>query len=319
MNTVKLKLKNTFVAFEGKLLSVRDQLAGILSSLKSQIFVSSDGDQLDDSSLTPSDYDSVKLSCWQLYTSNYDGSTCIYRKALSKCDKCHSSDFSLLQFTKTIFGCIINLLCYPFIPCAIAFLPASFHFAGYSNVNSLYPCYGKTCCFCITNQEKGCFRFLCSPFCCLLLISLLLAVIFFVLWNETQSSLLMIDILLFFENLNQPTSVLLFILSFTIVSFPIMWGYVFFNLAAGYLYGFWMGLMVVIFSVTIGLTTAHLVCKKYFTNCVMTLLRRRSNFDQIEAILQVIDGSSGLKVITLTRLTPIPFGFQNGLFAVSIA
>uniref|UniRef100_H2YGD3 VTT domain-containing protein n=1 Tax=Ciona savignyi TaxID=51511 RepID=H2YGD3_CIOSA len=34
-------------------------------------------------------------------------------------------------------------------------------------------------------------------------------------------------------------------------------------------------------------------------------------------MLQVISGPSGFKVIALTRLTPIPFGFQNGIFSVS--
>ena len=321
MNSVKLKVKNAFLALEEKILLAKSQLSAL--TLKSYFFPSYESDPQSlvdevDSTAIFLDGDLTQHSCFSLYMSKYNGSTCLCQQTQKMWSNCSSCCYSVVDFTKTVLGCLINLLCYPFIPCAIAFLPASFQFAGYTNINSLYPCYGKTCCFCIANQERGCFKFLCSPVCYFIILSLLFAAGCLFLWNETQSSLVVINILLYFENLNQAASILLFVISFTLVSFPLMWGYIFFNLAAGYLYGFGMGLIVVIFSVTIGLTVSHIVCKKYFSACVMNVLKRRSNFDQVEAILQVIDGSSGLKVITLTRLTPIPFGFQNGLFAVSI-
>jgi len=37
----------------------------------------------------------------------------------------------------------------------------------------------------------------------------------------------------------------------------------------------------------------------------------------LKTTVKIIDGSQGLKVIALTRLTPVPFGLQNGLFAIS--
>ena len=321
MNSLKLKIKNAFFAFEEKVLLVKEHVLTILT-FRSRLFSLFESNQQiqeveDESKTQLLENAETKQSCCNLYLSNYNGASCLCYQATKTCSSCTSMCKSVVDFAKYILGCFINLLCYPFIPCAIAFLPASFQFAGYSNINSLYPCYGKTCCFCIANQEKGCFKIFCSPVSYLIILSLLVAAGCFFLWNETQSSLIVIDLLLYFEDLNEAASVFFFVVSFTVVSFPIMWGYVFFNLAAGYLFGFKMGLAVVMFSVTIGLTVAHVVCKKYFSTCVMNLLRRRSNFDQIEAILQVIDGSSGLKVIALTRLTPIPFGFQNGLFAVS--
>ena len=324
MKFVRLKVKNAVVTLERKLLSFRDQVSEIYFALKSRVNTQTENNQKysdanDKTSLILDKSSGSKLSCCSLYTANYDGTTCIQQQfAQSTSCTCSSSATSVVDFVKAFFGCLINFFCYPFIPCAIAFLPASFQFAGYTNENSLYPCYSKSCCFCIKSDYGGCLKLFCSPACCLIFMSLFLAAGCFFLWSQSQSSLLVINLLLYFEALSQPASVFLFVVSFTIVSFPVMWGYVLFNLAAGYLYGFWMGLSVVIFSVTIGLSISHVICKKYFATCVMNLLRKRSNFDQIEAILQVIDGTSGLKVVALTRLTPIPFGFQNGLFAVSV-
>ena len=36
-----------------------------------------------------------------------------------------------------------------------------------------------------------------------------------------------------------------------------------------------------------------------------------------QAIIQVVEGEHTFRVIAVTRLTPIPFGIQNGIFAVS--
>ena len=33
--------------------------------------------------------------------------------------------------------------------------------------------------------------------------------------------------------------------------------------------------------------------------------------------MEVVSGAAGYKIVFLTRLTPIPFGVQNAIFAVS--
>nr|CAB3267111.1 transmembrane protein 64 [Phallusia mammillata] len=249
------------------------------------------------------------------YAAEYNGSTCVTQLCQRQVQTCRSCTCSTMDCTKSTIGCIINILCYPFIPCAVAFLPATCQNSTYASSNTLHCCYGGTAC---QSATSGGFCACCrTQQCCLIWISILITVVCLILWSFTQDSELLIQILLFLNDLGQATLLCFFVLFFTIVSFPMAWGYLPLNLAAGYLYGFLPAVPVVIISVTIGISTSHVICKKYFSSWVLGTLQQRSNFDQIEAILKVIDGSSGFKVIALTRLTPIPFGFQNGLFAVS--
>ena len=122
------------------------------------------------------------------------------------------------------------------------------------------------------------------------------------------------DLLEWLQNLPAWAGVLLFIVMFTIVSFPMTWGYIVLNFAAGYLYGFVLGLIVVALSATFGVSTAFIVCRRYFRDYVHSKLES----DGLKAIIRVVEGRRGFKVIFLSRLTPIPFGLQNGLFSVSI-
>ena len=121
------------------------------------------------------------------------------------------------------------------------------------------------------------------------------------------------DLLEWLQNLPPWAGVLLFIVMFTIVSFPMTWGYIVLNFAAGYLYGFWLGLIVVAVSAAFGISTAFVVCRRYFRDFV----RSKLESDSLKAIIRVVEGRRGFKVISLSRLTPIPFGLQNGLFSVS--
>lgn len=100
---------------------------------------------------------------------------------------------------------------------------------------------------------------------------------------------------------------------FTVVSFPMTWGYILFNIAAGYLYGFRLGLITVMVCALSGLSIAHFVIKKLLRKFV---IRKLTN-DTVKAIIRVIDSGHGFRVVILSRLTPIPFGLQNGLFAIS--
>lgn len=121
-------------------------------------------------------------------------------------------------------------------------------------------------------------------------------------------------LLLWVESLDSLLGVLLFVVGFIVVSFPCGWGYIVLNVAAGYLYGFVLGMGLMVVGVLIGTFIAHVVCKRLLTAWVAA---RIQSSDKLSAVIRVVEGGSGLKVVALARLTPIPFGLQNAVFSVS--
>lgn len=124
------------------------------------------------------------------------------------------------------------------------------------------------------------------------------------------------DLLLWVESLDSLVGALLFIVGLIAVSLPCGWGYIVLNVAAGYLYGFVLGMGLVMVGVLIGTFVAHLVCKRLLSNWVLSKV---GNSEQLSAVIRVVEGGSGLKIVALARLTPIPFGLQNAVFSVSMA
>ena len=122
------------------------------------------------------------------------------------------------------------------------------------------------------------------------------------------------DFLEWLQDVNGWISGLIFILMFTIVSFPMTWGYIVLNVACGYLYGFKIGTLTVVVSVIVGVMFSLICCRKFMREFVQSKLQS----EHMKAIIRVIESRRGFKVVVLTRLTPIPFGLQNGLFAVSV-
>ncbi|XP_077447132.1 transmembrane protein 64 [Stigmatopora argus] len=122
------------------------------------------------------------------------------------------------------------------------------------------------------------------------------------------------DLLLWAESLDSLAGALLFVVGFIGVSFPCGWGYIVLNVAAGYLYGFVLGLGLVAVGVLIGTFLAHLACKRLLTDWV---LRKVGGSERLSAVIRVVEGGSGLKVVALARLTPIPFGLQNAVFSIT--
>lgn len=116
------------------------------------------------------------------------------------------------------------------------------------------------------------------------------------------------------EHLPWIESCLVFIFLFTLVSFPFGIGYILLNLMAGYLYGFLRGQIVVMVSVTVGFTVSFFLCRVWFRDYAKNIVMSNA----LQAIMRVVEGKNGVKVIILTRLTPIPFGLQNVLFSVSL-
>jgi uncharacterized membrane protein YdjX (TVP38/TMEM64 family) len=122
------------------------------------------------------------------------------------------------------------------------------------------------------------------------------------------------DILLLMEDQHVIISTMIFIVLFTTVSFPFMWGYILLNIAAGYLYSMFCGQIIVMVSAVCGFLIAHIVIKKCFSNWIYNRVKGQ-NF---AAFSRLVQGPQGFKVVILSRLTPIPFGLQNAIFAVSI-
>lgn len=108
-------------------------------------------------------------------------------------------------------------------------------------------------------------------------------------------------------------SFLLFLVLFVFLSFPMTWGYILVNVVAGYRFGPAFGTFVVIVAVAIGSVCALLVCRTLLSS----LIRHNLMNEKLETIVRVVEGDHGFHVIALTRLTPIPFGIQNGVFALS--
>ncbi|XP_027514949.1 transmembrane protein 64 isoform X1 [Corapipo altera] len=120
------------------------------------------------------------------------------------------------------------------------------------------------------------------------------------------------DLLLWAESLDSLAGVLLFTVGFIVVSFPCGWGYILLNVAAGYLYGFMMGMGLMVLGVLVGTFVAHVACKRLLARWARTRIQGSGT---LSAIVRVVEGGSGLKVVALARLTPIPFGLQNAVFA----
>ncbi|XP_078072135.1 transmembrane protein 64 [Mustelus asterias] len=122
------------------------------------------------------------------------------------------------------------------------------------------------------------------------------------------------ELLLWLESLDSLVGALLFVVGFIAVSLPCSWGYIVLNVAAGYLYGFVLGLGLVVVGVLIGTFIAHLLCRRLLAAWVIAKVRAN---EQLSAVVRVVEGGSGLKVVALARLTPIPFGLQNAVFSIT--
>ena len=121
------------------------------------------------------------------------------------------------------------------------------------------------------------------------------------------------QLLQWLEKLPLHYSLLVFITLFTIVSFPFGFGYIVLNMMAGYLYGVLRGQLIVMLSVSVGISISFMLCRLWFKDYARSVVTSNA----LQAVLKVLEGPQGFKVIFLTRFTPIPFGFQNVLFSVS--
>lgn len=107
---------------------------------------------------------------------------------------------------------------------------------------------------------------------------------------------------------------LLFMGLFLIVSFPVTIGYLLLIITSGYLFGIVKGLGTVLVSANFGVAVAHFTLKALRNYLPIGWLLKN---DTARALLKVISGPQAFKIVFFARLTPLPFGLQNTIFAVS--
>lgn len=108
---------------------------------------------------------------------------------------------------------------------------------------------------------------------------------------------------------------LLFMGLFLLVSFPVTIGYLVLIITSGYLFGLVRGLGTVLVSANFGVAVAHFTLKALRQFLPLDSLLKN---ETARALLKVISGPQAFKIVFFARLTPIPFGLQNTIFAVSI-
>lgn len=119
------------------------------------------------------------------------------------------------------------------------------------------------------------------------------------LWLEDQDSLLI-----------SLTICLLYVL----VALPVSVGYIVLVVAGGYLFGILRGLLLTVVGANLGLLVAHNILKLVGHH---RAVHRFTENETAKAIMRVISGPLCFKIVFCSRLTPIPFGLQNAIFAVS--
>lgn len=152
--------------------------------------------------------------------------------------------------------------------------------------------------------------FISGPMCQCLLSMLTLAVMACFVFIFRDS---IYNILLWIEKQDVWVTCIMFAALFTIVSLPLTWGYILLNLACGYLFGILAGILVVMTTASIGVFLAHFIVKQL---CLGFITTKFLNSHSLRAFVNVISGPQAFKVVAFARLTPIPFGLQNAVFAV---
>merc|ERR1719458_1200030 len=84
-----------------------------------------------------------------------------------------------------------------------------------------------------------------------------------------------IHAVLLWTELQPPYTVLIiFVALYTLVSLPLVWGYIVVNLACGYLYGLVYGMAVTVVTATVGIALAHVLCKYVLARHIQSCLTK---------------------------------------------
>ena len=153
--------------------------------------------------------------------------------------------------------------------------------------------------------------FVSGPVCQCLVTLLTVATMAWIVFEFRDSTY---HVLLWIERQDTWVTCIMFAGLFTIVSLPLTWGYILLNLACGYLFGILAGILVVVTTAAVGVFVAHMLVKHL---CLTFIADRILNSHSLRAFVCVISGPQAFRVVAFARLTPIPFGLQNAIFAVS--
>ncbi|XP_063234586.1 transmembrane protein 64 [Bacillus rossius redtenbacheri] len=122
------------------------------------------------------------------------------------------------------------------------------------------------------------------------------------------------SLLLWLEGQQHWVTCSLFLVLFTLVAFPFLWGYTFLLVSSGYLFGVLRGLPTVVVTANLGVAIAHSAMRAFGASLPVARLAANS---KVSAVLAVISDPRAFKVAVCARLVPIPFGLQNAVFALS--
>ena len=86
------------------------------------------------------------------------------------------------------------------------------------------------------------------------------------------------------------------------------------SIAAGYLYGTYLGSAIVFISAFIGASISFFISKKFLSKKVLDMVNKYPKLSLLENIIQ----KGGLKLIVLTRLSPLfPFSILNYFYGLN--
>ena len=86
------------------------------------------------------------------------------------------------------------------------------------------------------------------------------------------------------------------------------------SIAAGYLYGSYLGSLIVFISAFIGASLSFFITKRFFSKKVLVVISKFPKLALLEKIIQ----KGGLKLIILTRLSPLfPFSILNYFYGLN--
>eukprot|EP01088_Endostelium_zonatum_P020468 TRINITY_DN756_c0_g1_i2.p1 TRINITY_DN756_c0_g1~~TRINITY_DN756_c0_g1_i2.p1 ORF type:complete len:332 (-),score=72.78 TRINITY_DN756_c0_g1_i2:9-1004(-) len=106
---------------------------------------------------------------------------------------------------------------------------------------------------------------------------------------------------------------IIFYFTFALMAFPFAYGYTIFGLGAGFLYGIWVGTLIMVLGTNSGSVVSFLGCRLLFRSYIENTVRANP---KLLAIFNAI-GEHGFKIAFMLRFIPIPFGVQNAIMSIS--
>eukprot|EP01147_Barroeca_monosierra_P000113 gene113-3505_t len=138
----------------------------------------------------------------------------------------------------------------------------------------------------------------------------------------------LLQFLVWLEETSLHLQIACFAFLYFVTSLPMMAGCIVLNVAAvflgfapsestartsvGFLFGFWGGCLVSLAFATLGAILVTLGCRFL---CLPMVLDLQEKHDQLNSLIHVLEGPTGFRIVVLVRMTFIPFGLQNAVFA----